>query len=81
MGAHGVGRTSRMGCPLGGIGVSLGKQPMGHPGHCLWTTSGPASRPEVGSEVSARKTLVTPAWLFDQLVIGVVLVLLAACRT
>ena len=32
MGTHGVGRTSRMGCPLGGIGSASSDKPsMGHP--------------------------------------------------
>jgi hypothetical protein len=63
MGTHGVSRTSRMGCPQRGIeSVSLGKRPMGHPGRCLVTTSGSALRPEGGSEVSARETVIVPAF-------------------
>jgi hypothetical protein len=67
MGTHGVGRTSHMGCPQRGIeSASLGKRPMGHPGCCLVTEVGSASRSEGELEVSARETLIVPAALLIQ---------------
>jgi len=64
MGTHGVGQTSRMGCPRRGIGsVALGKQAKGHPGCRLRTTEGSRKDLRVGRRSAPEKHRSLPQHL------------------